>query len=199
MPGKISWETVSAPASTTSTMRLTPHADTGGPPHSPLSMSAMSCRARCLACSANGPKSKSRTYGSVRGARGNLRPYRESNQFAAPHESAIGRFCCKSRKIPGDDFFERNEAELCSPINMAPRPLRKSPVRLSPGDEVPHVFIRESHQRPRKILISGGKRLFQQHRSKPESLTSARMSASASCGHCCRDFGDEISSGGQQH
>ena len=91
------------------------------------------------------------------GARGNLRPYRESNQFAAPHESAIGRFCCKSRKIPGDDFFERNEAELCSPINMAPRPLRKSPVRLSPGDEVPHVFIRESHQRPRKILISGGK------------------------------------------
>jgi hypothetical protein len=51
---------------------------------------------------------------------------------------------------------------------MAPGPLSKSPVGFSLGDEVPHIFIRESHQRPRKILISGGKRLFQQHRSKPE-------------------------------
>src|ERR1700737_4125044 len=74
------------------------------------------------------------------------------------------RYCCKSPKIPGDDFFERNEAELSSPINMAPRPLAKPPVSFSLGDEVPHIFIRKSHQRPRKILISGGKRLFQQHR-----------------------------------
>jgi hypothetical protein len=35
---------------------------------------------------------------------------------------------------------------------------------FSLGDELPHIFIRESHQRPRKILIIGGKRLFQQHR-----------------------------------
>src|ERR1700716_149763 len=49
---------------------------------------------------------------------------------------------------------------------MAPRPLAKSPVSFSLGDEVPHIFIRESHQWPRKILISGGKRLFQQHRPK---------------------------------
>src|SRR6202048_3971488 len=74
------------------------------------------------------------------------------------------RFCCKSRKIPGDDFFERNEAKLCSPFNMAPRPSAKSPVSFSLGDEVPHIFIRESHQQPRKILISGGKRLLQQNR-----------------------------------
>jgi hypothetical protein len=32
--------------------------------------------------------------------------------FAAVHASAPGRFCCKSSKIPGDDFFERNEAKL---------------------------------------------------------------------------------------
>jgi branched-chain amino acid transport system ATP-binding protein len=38
---------------------------------------------------------------------------------------------------------------------------------FSLGDEVPHIFIRESHQRPRKILITGGKRLFQQHRPTP--------------------------------
>ena len=62
------------------------------------------------------------------------------------------RYCCKSPKIPGGDFFERNEANLCSPINMAPRPLAK--LSLSRGDEVPHVFIGESHQRARKILIS---------------------------------------------
>src|ERR1700738_1785009 len=88
--------------------------------------------------------------------------------FAALQESGNGRYCCKSRKIPGGDFFERNEANLCSPINMVPRPLAKLPVSLSRGDEVPHVFIRESHQQPRKNLISGGKSIFQQHRSKPE-------------------------------
>ena len=41
---------------------------------------------------------------------------------------------------------------------------------FSLGDEVPHIFIRESHQRPRKILISGGKRLFQQHRPDPVNI-----------------------------
>src|ERR1700730_16067092 len=80
------------------------------------------------------------------------------------HWSASGRFGCKSRKITGDDFFERNEAKLCSPFNMAPRPSAKSPVNFSLGDEVPHIFIRESHQQPRKVLISGGKRLLQQNR-----------------------------------
>src|SRR5262249_54097750 len=35
------------------------------------------------------------TYGSVRGARGNSRPYRD-RPFAALHESAFGRYCCKS-------------------------------------------------------------------------------------------------------
>jgi hypothetical protein len=34
-------------------------------------------------------------YGSVRGTRGNSRPYRDK-LFAALHESEIGRFCCKS-------------------------------------------------------------------------------------------------------
>src|ERR1700724_518422 len=46
---------------------------------------------------------------------------------------------------------------------------------FSLGDEVPHIFIRESHQRPRKILISGGKRLFQQHRPLPDSCTAAKV------------------------
>src|SRR5215469_2354218 len=66
--------------------------------------------------------------------------------------------------MPCRDFFERSAAKPSSPINMAPRPLSKSPVSFLLGDEVPHIVIRESHQRPREILISGGKRLFQQQR-----------------------------------
>ena len=68
--------------------------------------------------------------------------------------------------MPSTKFFERNEAHHDSLINMAPRPLARPPVSLSRGDEVPHIFIRESHQRARKILISSGKRLLQQNRHK---------------------------------
>src|SRR6202030_1378328 len=95
-----------------------------------------------------------------------------------PHRNSAGRFTSGSShnqdkaaltlcadfvaKVPKYQamIFERKEAKLSSPINMAPRPSAKSPVSFSLGDEVPHIFIRESHQRPRKILISGGKRLF---------------------------------------
>jgi hypothetical protein len=89
---------------------------------------------------------------------GGIQSAREALHFAAVHESARGRFCCKSPKIAGDDFFERKEAKLSSPINMAPapRPLAKPPVSLSLGDEVPHIFTRESHQRPRKIFRPPG-------------------------------------------
>src|ERR1700730_15669185 len=94
----------------------------------------------------------------------------------APRAPSIhGRYCCKSPKIPGDDFFEKKEAKLSSPINMAPRPSAKSPVSFSLGDKVPHIFIRESHQRPRKILITGGKRLLQQNRPLPDSCTAAKV------------------------
>src|SRR6202047_1655730 len=58
------------------------------------------------------------------------------------------------------------QATIFSKENMAPRPSAKSPVSFSLGDEVPHIFIRESHQQPRKILISGGKRLLQQNRHR---------------------------------
>jgi hypothetical protein len=54
---------------------------------------------------------------------------------------------------------------------MAPRPLAK--LSLSRGDEVPHVFIGESHQRARKILISSGKRLLQQNLPTSDSCTAA--------------------------
>jgi hypothetical protein len=59
---------------------------------------------------------------------------RMTTSFAAAHESAPGRYCCKSPKLPSRDSFERNEAKLCSPFNMAPRPLAKPPVSFSRGD-----------------------------------------------------------------
>jgi len=46
-------------------------------------------------------------------------------------------------------FFEGNETHYDSLISVAPRPLAKPPVSLSRGDEVPHIFIRESHERAR--------------------------------------------------
>jgi hypothetical protein len=52
---------------------------------------------------------------------------------------------------------------------------------FSLGDEVPHIFIRESHQWARKFLISGGKRLFQQYRSRADHSDSPVSNLSVSC------------------
>src|ERR1700724_170527 len=76
----------------------------------------------------------------------------------APRAPSIhGRYCCKSPKIPGDDFFERKEAKLSSPINMAPRPLAESPVSFLLGDEVSRSTCQkaldgESHVRRSRCL-----------------------------------------------
>jgi hypothetical protein len=92
--------------------------------------------------------------------------------------SRLCQFCCKSPKILGVKFFERNEAHYDSLITMAPRPLARPPVSFSSGDEVPRIFIRESHLRARKIWISSGKRLLQQNRHISAVIISlrARMS-----------------------
>jgi hypothetical protein len=61
----------------------------------------------------------------------------------------------------------KGKAEDSGGQGAGQRPAQRSnehlPVSLSRGDEVPHIFIRESHQRARKILISGGKRFLQQN------------------------------------
>ncbi|HWX33286.1 MAG TPA: hypothetical protein VNZ53_38395, partial [Steroidobacteraceae bacterium] len=58
--------------------------------------------------------------------------------FAALHESGNGRFCCKSLKTPGDKFPARRQNKPRSLIDVASGSLARSPVSLSPGDEVPH-------------------------------------------------------------
>jgi hypothetical protein len=40
----------------------------------------------------------------------------------------------------------------------------KSPVSLTLGDEVPHIFTRKSRLQPLEFLITGAKRLLQHNR-----------------------------------
>ena len=63
--------------------------------------------------------------------------------------SAPGRLCCKSLKTPGDKFPARSRNE----------PLPKSPVSLSPGDEVPTCLL-ESRVYSSKNLRSTVQKTF---------------------------------------
>ena len=51
--------------------------------------------------------------------------------------------------MPFGDFFERSEAKLCAPINMAPRPLSKPPVSFFTRRRGP------SHFYPRAPIAGG--------------------------------------------
>jgi hypothetical protein len=50
------------------------------------------------------------------------------------------RLCCKSRKLLADEFFTKIESGKQSLIRTASLRLAKSPVSLTRGDEVPHIF-----------------------------------------------------------
>ena len=78
--------------------------------------------------------------------------------------TAPGRYCCKSRKTPGDNFPAGRRSEPRSLINVVSGSLPKSPVSLSLGDEVPHIFTRRSRLQPGEFLINGAKRLLQHNR-----------------------------------
>jgi hypothetical protein len=96
---------------------------------------------------------ESRTYGSVRGARGNSRPYRDM-YFVAVHESAVNGYCCKSPKLPGANFIAVKKSDPRPPIDVASITLPRSPASLSSRNEVPHIFTRKSCVQPKEILIT---------------------------------------------
>ena len=75
--------------------------------------------------------------------------------------SVCGRLCCKSLKTPGDKFPARSRNKPRSLIDVASGSLPKSPVSLSPGDEVPHMFTRKPRLQLEKFAINGAKRLLQ--------------------------------------
>jgi hypothetical protein len=81
--------------------------------------------------------------------------------------TGYGRYCCKSPKLPGDNFPAVRRSDRRPPICVVSITLPRSPVSLSPGDEVPHIFTRKSRLPPREFLITSAKRLLQQYLPKP--------------------------------
>src|SRR6185312_12356191 len=67
-------------------------------------------------------------------------------------------------KTPGDKFPARSRNKPRSLIDVASGSLPKSPVSLSPGDEVPHMFTRKPRLQLEKFAINGAKRLLQHNR-----------------------------------
>jgi hypothetical protein len=65
-------------------------------------------------------------------------------------------------------FLPEDETSCVRPINMASSSSPKSPVSLSLGDEVPHIFNRKPRLRPRKIVVGCAKRLLQQNLPKAD-------------------------------
>jgi hypothetical protein len=59
--------------------------------------------------------------------------------------SDIGRYCCKSRKLPGANFFAVKKSDQRPLIDVVSITLRRSPASLSAGNEAPHIFTRKRH------------------------------------------------------
>src|SRR3954447_10373022 len=74
--------------------------------------------------------------------------------------TAFGRLCCKSLKTPGDKFPARSRNKPRSLIDVASGSLPKSPVNLSPCDEVPHMFTAKAASTARKICDQRCKKTF---------------------------------------
>src|SRR5262249_44099100 len=79
--------------------------------------------------------------------------------------------CCKSRKLQGHEFFAKTRNGKQSAIRIDAIALSKSPVSLTLGDEVPHIFTRKPRLRPLKFLILGAKRLLQHYRHSADVVT----------------------------
>src|SRR5262245_30430546 len=77
--------------------------------------------------------------------------------------TALCRLCCKSPKLPGDKFPAVRRSDRRPPICVVSITLPRSPVSLSSGDEVPHIFTRKSRLQPGGIVITSAKRLLQQY------------------------------------
>jgi hypothetical protein len=77
--------------------------------------------------------------------------------------SELCGYCCKSPKLPGDNFPAVRRSDRRPPICVVSITLPRSPVSLSSGDEVPHIFTRKSRLQPGEFLITSAKRLLQQY------------------------------------
>jgi hypothetical protein len=104
---------------------------------------------------------------SVQFSRCPLRSKSDRNA-ALPRSDALCRLCCKSRKLQGHEFFAKTRNGKQSPIRIDANALSMSPVSLTLGDEVPHIFTRKPRLRPLEFLILGAKRLLQHNLPQPD-------------------------------
>jgi len=104
--------------------------------------------------------------------------------------AALGRLCCKSLKTPGDKFPARSRNKPRSLIDVASGSLPKSPVSLSPGDEVPHMFTRKPRLQLEKFAINGAKRLLQHNLPGGDIDSLARCKSFESSANVDRGAGD---------
>jgi hypothetical protein len=81
------------------------------------------------------------------------------------------RYCCKSPKLSGDNSPATRRSDRRPPICVASITLPRSPVSLSSGDEVPHIFTRKSRLKPGEFLITSAKGLLQQNLPIADSCT----------------------------
>src|SRR5215813_8826700 len=116
--------------------------------------------------------------------------------FARPHQNGLIRCwradslglclardpgitpCCKSRKLPGDNFPAITRTNRRPPLCVASITLPRSPVSLSSGDEVPHIFTRKSRLQSGEFLISSAKRLLQQYLPGADICSAAKQNHS---------------------
>src|SRR6516164_3063617 len=80
--------------------------------------------------------------------------------LAAPHESAAGRYCCKSRKSSGDNFPAKGRRDRRPSISVLSIALPRSPVSLPSGDEVPPHLYTEVASTAQRIFDQRCKKAF---------------------------------------
>jgi hypothetical protein len=116
--------------------------------------------------------------------------------------SPIGRFCCKSRKLQGNEFFAKTRSENQPLIRIASVALPKSRVSLTGGDEVPHIFTQKPCLQPREFFKRCAKRLLQQNLPlgdivlvymPPCAYSSPRQRAPFKTASCLRPADSDIS------
>jgi len=84
-----------------------------------------------------------------------------------------GRLCCKTRKMPWDQFPGNRPNKPQSPNDVASGPLPKSPASSPLDNVVPQMIIRSPRVRPGKPVFSDAKRLLQQYLPLPDSCGAA--------------------------
>jgi hypothetical protein len=97
----------------------------------------------------------------------------------APRAPSIhGRYCCKSPKLPGDNFPAIRRYDRRQPICVASITLPRSPVSLSSSDDPPHLFTK---------VASTARRIFSHQSKKTFATQSARRRhADVKCPRCAQ-------------